>query len=159
MVDPVSTNALDLVPAFSRQIRVYNKGTSGLTESGLAGYIADGVQALMYRWDKPYSIDFISPMTYNIVPAVAQKDIRPIVLMASIIYKMGSIGLVAFSDGDFSYNPSGGKSALEMDRLELLSYIPSTRLAAPSVGPLFGYKAIWNPENYDWFNALFFITR
>jgi hypothetical protein len=151
------TSALELIPAFRRQIRVYNSGASALTDSQLAGYIADAVQALMFRWDRTYSVEFISPMTYNISPDISEKDLRPIILMASIIYKMGSVGLVAFSDGDFSYNPKGGLSSLELDRSELLSYLPNVRLAKPSVGALYGYKAIWNPEGYDWGNAVFFI--
>lgn len=155
----VSTNALELVPAFQRQIRVYNTGASATTESGLAGYIADGVQALLYRWDKTYSVALTSPMTYVISPVILEKDIRPIILMASIIYKSGSLGLVSFSDGDFSYHGATAAKALELDRAELLSYIPATRLAKPTIGPLFGYRAIWNPENYDWMNALYFITR
>lgn len=153
------TNALDLVPAFSRQIRAYNRGNSGLTDSGLAGYIADAVQALMYRWDKTYSVTFTSPMTYNITPDIEEKDIRPIILMASIIYKMGSVSLVSFSDGDFSYNPRGGLSSLELDRTELLAYLPAVRLAKPTVGTLYGFKSIFNPENYDWFNALYFVNN
>ncbi len=153
----MATNALELVPAFSRQIRVHNRGTSALTESGLAGYIADAVQALMYRWEKTYSVEFISPMTYIISPDIEEKDIRPIVLMASIIYKMGAMNYASFQDGDFSYNPKGNQSSLDLDRTELLTYIPSVRLAKPTVGRLFGYKSIWNPEGYDWGNALFFI--
>jgi hypothetical protein len=153
----MATNALDLVPAFSRQIRVYNKGASGLTESQLAGYIADAVQALMFRWDRTYSVTQAAPMNYTITPDIEEKDIRPIILMASIIYKMGSVGLVAFTDGDFSYNPKGGLSSLELDRSELLSYLPKLRLAKPSVGQLFGWKSIFNPEGYDWYNAVFFI--
>lgn len=152
------TNALELVPAFSRQIKVYNQGNSSLTESGLAGYIADAVQALMFRWDRTYTVTFTSPQTYVITPDIEQKDIRPIILMASIIYKMGSLGLVAFTDGDFSYNPrSGAGSSLEIDRSELLSYIPKARLATPAVLPLRGYAAVWNPESYDWMNALVFV--
>jgi hypothetical protein len=144
------TNALELVPAFRRQIGVYSQGQNH-SDSVLAGYIADAVQALMYRWDKEYSVEFISPATYHIEPDIEQKDIRPIVLMASIIYKMGTIGLVAFTDGDFSYNPhKGSGSAMEADRLELLNYVPKIRLAAPSVGTFMGFNNWFNPESYIW---------
>lgn len=145
------TNALDLVPAFRRQIGVYTQGQNH-TDSHLAGYISDAVQALMLRWNRGYTVDFISPMTYNISPDIEQSDIRPIILMASIIYKMGTIGLVSFTDGDFSYNPhKGSSSAIESDRLELLSYIPAgVRLATPSVGRFLGFDNWVNPESYIW---------
>ena len=145
------TNALDLVPAFRRQIGIYTQGQNN-TDSALAGYISDAVQALMLRWDRGYSIDFISPQTYHVTPDVEQSDIRPIILMASIIYKMGTIGLVSFTDGDFSYNPHKGTgNAIDSDREELLGYIPSgVRLAIPSVGAFLGFDNWINPESYIW---------
>ena len=144
------TNALDLVPAFRRQISVYTQGAN-TNDSALAGYISDAIQALMYRWDKTYTIEFISPSTYLISPDVEQKDIRPIILMASIIYKMGNIGLASFTDGDFSYNPHrGDSSSIAFDREELLAYIPKARLARPSAGSFLGFHNLFNPESYVW---------
>lgn len=144
------TSALDLVPAFRRQIGVYTQGSS-THDSALAGYIADSVQALITRWDRGYEVDFISPQTYNISPDIETKDIRPIILMASIIYKMGNLGLVKFTDGDFSWDPTrGAGSVIDMDREELLSYIPKYRLASARAGTFFGYKSIFNPESYNW---------
>jgi hypothetical protein len=145
------TNALDLIPAFRRQIGIYTQGQNH-TDSALAGYIADAVQALMYKWEREYTIEFTSPATYVITPDVEQRDIRPIILMASIIYKMGTIGLVSFIDGDFSYNPhKGAGNAIESDRLELQSYVHSgVRLAAPSVGAFLGFDNWVNPESYIW---------
>lgn len=146
----MTTNALELVPAFRRQIGVYAQGTT-YTDSYLAGYIADAVQALMFRWGREYEVTFISPETYIIEPEIEQKDIRPIILMASIIYKMGTIGLAAFTDGDFSYNPHRGESsAAEMDRKELLGYIPAIQLARPSVGQFLGFNNWFSPESYVW---------
>src|SRR6185436_7165119 len=144
------TNALDLVPAFRRQIKVYTQGEN-TNDSALAGYISDAVQALMYRWDKSYSIDFTAPQTYLISPDVEQKDIRPIILMASIIFKMGNIGLAAFTDGDFSYSLHRGESSsLAFDREELLHYIPKARLAKTSAGTFLGFNNLFNPESYVW---------
>ena len=144
------TNALELIPAFRRQIKVYATGGE-YTDSFLAGYIADAVQALMFKWNRDYSVEFISPETYIITPDVEQKDIRPIILMASIIYKMGTIGMASFTDGDFSYNPHRGESSsVEMDRKELLGYIPSIQLARPSVGQFLGFHNWFNPESYIW---------
>lgn len=144
------TNVLELVPAFRRQIGVYTQGQNH-TDSVLAGYIADAVQALMFKWNRDYSVTFISPATYTVEPDVAQKDIRPIILMASIIYKMGTVGLVSFTDGDFSYNPhKGSGNAIDADRQELLGYIPSIQLARPSVGRFIGFNNWFNPESYIW---------
>lgn len=144
------TNALELVPAFRRQIGVYTQGES-TTDSFLAGYLSDAVQALMYRWDKEYTIEFISPSTYHISPDVEQKDIRPIVLMASIIYKMGNFGLASFTDGDFSYNPHrGDANTIESDKAELLNYIPKVRLAKPTAGAFLGFNNWFSPESYIW---------
>lgn len=148
------TNALELVPSFRRQVSVYTQGVN-TTDSALAGYIADGVQALLTQWDRGYDIDFISPQTYIITPDVASKDRRAIILMASIIYKMGNYGLFNFTDGDFSFSLPRGTdfNPIDNDRKELLLQVP-VRLAHGTAGQLFGYKAIYNPENYDWWYAL-----
>lgn len=144
------TNALELIPAFRRQIGVYTQGENTV-DSALAGYIADAVQALMYRWDKSYSVEFTSPSTYIITPDIEQKDIRPIILMASIIYKMGTIALASFTDGDFSYNPHRGDAGtISVDREELLAYVPKQRLAVPSAGQFLGFDNWFNPESYVW---------
>lgn len=144
------TNALELVPAFRRQIHVYTQGENTV-DSALAGYISDAVMALMYRWDKEYTVEFTSPATYEISPDVEPKDIRPIILMASIIYKMGNIGLASFTDGDFSYNPHrGDSSSIAFDREELLAYIPKVRLASARAGTFLGFNNWYNPESYIW---------
>ncbi len=144
------TNALELVPAFRRQIGVYTQGTN-TNDSALAGYIADAVQALMARWDRTYALTFISPATYTFEPSIEAKDIRPIILMASIIYKMGNVGLISFTDGDFSWNPNRGQdNTIGLDKDELLSYVPKYRLASAVAGQFLGFKSIFNPESYDW---------
>ena len=145
-------NALDLVPAFRRQVGVYTRGTN-TSDSALAGYIADAVQGLTSMWGggQEYEIEFISPQTYTITPDVAAKDIRPIILMAAIIYKMGSISILSYVDGDFSWNTRGslGTQLIESERKELLGYVP-VKLAKAAAGQFFGFKSIFNPESYDW---------
>lgn len=144
------TNALELVPAFRRQVGVYTQGTTTI-DSALAGYIADAVQALGPRWGKDYEVEFISPATYIITPDVEPGDIRPILLMASIIYKIGTISTVSFTDGDFSWNTRGNVSQFaQADRDELLLYVPTARLAQATVGSFYGFRSIYNPESYDW---------
>lgn len=150
------TNALDLVPAFRRQIAVYTHGTN-TNDSALAGFIFDAVQALMLRWSSTYELTFISPQTYIITPDVAPQDVRPIILMASIIYKSGSLSLISFTDGDFIWNARGARDTIQADREELLSYVPKYKLAAPVAGQFLGYKSIYNPESYAWWNVATYV--
>src|SRR4030066_1757946 len=96
-------NLLDLVPALDRHLRQYRKAQD--TDSKMAAYLADGIEALNYRWDRTYIITLISPETYSVLPDITAKDKRPIILMASIIYKMGNYSTASFTDGDFSYDP------------------------------------------------------
>jgi hypothetical protein len=139
---------LTLVPAFQRQLGQYVNEAD--TESKLAAYLADAVQALMFRWDRSYSVTWEEPLTFTVEPDIAQKDIRPIVLMASIIYKMANTALAAFQDGDFSYNPhKGPANTLEIDRTELLNYLGKVRLAGPTSAPLNGYGFAWSGESYS----------
>ncbi len=144
------TDLLDLVPALERQLRRYK--SSDDTESTFAAYLADAVQALMLRWDRLYTVTFQGPMTYLVSPNIAQQDNRPIILMASIIYKsaFGS-GFAAYTDGDFSFVPiRGTTNPIDLDRKELLAYISDKpRLSAPSTAPLRGFAYVLNRESYN----------
>lgn len=144
-------NALDLIPAFRRQVGVYTHGTN-TTDSALAGYVADAVQALTVYWpDKTYEVEFISPQTYNISPDIVPGDIRPVILMASIIYKMGNISILSYVDGDFSWNTRGslGTQLIANEMAELKPYTP-VLLAKAVAGQFLGFKSVFNPENFDW---------
>lgn len=146
------TNLLDLVPAMDRHMRTYRQ--EGDTDSKLAGYLADAVDALSYFWGRTYQVTFTSPSTYVVAPDILAKDKRPLVLMASIIYKMGNINIAAFSDGDFSYNPfPRGKdtSSIALDVNELERYFTmKPALAHASTVPLRGFGNVFNRESYDW---------
>lgn len=150
----MATNLLELVPAFRRQIGLYINEED--TDSKLAAYLADAVQALMFRWERTYSITFTPPHTYIVEEDIAEKDYRPIVLAASIIYKGATQTLAAFQDGDFSYNPRRGTAnTIDLDREELNSYLPSgVRLARPVTAPLRGYANVFNRESYIWLLGL-----
>lgn len=144
------TNLLSLVPAFQRQVGQYIAPDD--TESTYAAYLADAVQALMFRWDREYLVEFTEPMTYVVAPDIAQKDFRPIILMASIIYKMANVQLASFQDGDFSYSPLKGTSnPLEIDRNELILYLGSSiRLAKAVAVPMRGFAYVFNREAYSY---------
>ena len=153
------TNLLDLVPAFQRQLGRYAAASE--TESQLAAYIADATQALMMRWDRDYEVTFTEPLTFTVDPDIAQKDIRPIILMASIIYKSASAsGLAAYTDGDFSYVPlKGAANPIELDRTELLTYLGKAPRLAPAVSaPLRGFAFAFNKEAYTLFLSGGWIT-
>lgn len=140
---------LDLVPALRRHISNYIETDE--TDSELAAYLADGVEALAFRWDRTYQITHIPPMTFTVSPDIAAKDKRPIILMASIIYKMGNLQLAGFRDGDFSYDPQQGRqNPTQMDIEELARFLPIYRLAKPATAPLRGYNSAVNPESYRW---------
>lgn len=151
------TNLLELVPSMDRHMRTYRRGGDGVdTDSKLAGYLADAVEALSALWNREYLVTFTAPSTYVVTPDIEPGDKRPLVLMASIIYKMGAINIAAIVDGDFSYNPfPRGKdtSTLALDINELERYIPK-RLALASTAPLRGFNNVWNLESYNWTEVL-----
>lgn len=143
-------NLLDMVPSFSRQLRQYAVASD--TDSDLAAYLADGIEALSYRWDRSYAITFTPPKTYVVTPDVALQDKRAIILMASIIYKMGNFSQAYFRDGDFAYDPrmiNAQNNPLGLEIAELEKILPATRLAKAVTAPMRGYNNIWNRENYD----------
>ena len=144
---------LELVPALRRHVGTYIDTDE--TDSVLAAYLADGVEALHFRWDRPYEISFIPPLTFNVTPDIAGKDKRPIILMASYIYKIGNIQLANFTDQDFSYNPQQGRqNPIQMDVEELARFLPIYRLAKGSTVPMRGFDNIFNPESYRWLSLL-----
>lgn len=140
-------NLLDLIPQFNRHLRQFRKSTD--TDSVLAAYMADAIQALDHKWTRTYTITFIEPATYTVSPDIDAGDIRSIILMASVIYKMSIFNPIRFTDGDFSYDPSGYNPAIS-DIAELNSRIPPIRLAAGRTAPMRGFNNIYNRENYDW---------
>lgn len=153
------TNLLDLVPSFERQLRKYKNADD--TESTFAAYLADAVQALMLRWDREYIVTYITPLTFTVDPDIAQSDYRPIILMASIIYKSAlAAGLAAITDGDFSYVPlKGAANPIDLDRKELLTYLSDKpRLVAAQSAPLRGYAFVFNKESYNFFLSGGWIT-
>lgn len=140
-------NLLTLVPAFKRHLNQYKRADD--TDSKLAAYLADGIEALGFRWSRDYAITVIEPETYFVEPSVEAKDKRPIILMGAIIYKMGNIQLAGFKDGDFAYDPQQGRqNPIQVDIEELARFLPIYRLASARTAPLRGYNSFVNPESY-----------
>lgn len=147
-------NLLDLVPSFRRQLTQYIKETD--TDSNLAAYLADGVDALNWRWLRTYAVTVTQPNTYNVLPEIAAKDKRAVVLMGSIIYKMGNVELAGFTDGDFAYNPQQGRNnPLATDIAELGLLLPTgKKLGLAASAPLRGFSNGYNPESYNWLTMI-----
>jgi hypothetical protein len=142
-------NLLDLVPPFQRQINQFVKTSD--TESKLAAYLADSVEAMGMYWNRSYAITFTAPQTYVVDPDIVAKDKRPIILMASIIYKLGNTQLASWTDGDFSFQlQRGADNFLTLDIKELEKYVPKALLAKPSTSPLRGFENVYSLESYNW---------
>lgn len=148
-------NLLDLVPSYKRQLNQYVKGSD--TDSTLAAYLADSIEALNWRWTRTYDIAVIQPNTFSVSPEVTAKDKRPIILMASIIYKCGNVELAGYKDGDFAYNPQQGRqNPLATDIAELDKILPQAghRLGKASSAPLRGFSNAFNIESYNYLIGL-----
>ena len=143
-------NLLDLTPSFKRHLRQWIKDQD--TDSQLAAYLADAIEALSWRWTRTYAITTTPPNTYTVSPDIDVKDKRPIILMASIIYKAGNVELASFKDGDFAYDPQQGRSnPIANDITELDKLLPAkSQLALAHTQPLRGYSNGFNPESYSW---------
>lgn len=140
-------NLLTLVPAFKRHLNQYKRSDD--TDSKLAAYLADGIEALAFRWSRTYEITIIEPESYFVEPTVEARDKRAIILMASIIYKMGNVMFAGFKDGDFMYDPQQGRqNPLQVDIEELARFLPIYKLAKAKSAPLRGYNSFVNPESY-----------
>lgn len=150
-------NMRDLVPALDRHLRQYRKKQD--TDSKMAAYLADGVEALNYRWDRSYVIDNPATETYLVSPDIAPMDKRPIILMGSIIYKLGNYSMASFTDGDFSFNPYKLDPSVA-DVVELKDILPvaSKRLVSGYTVPMYGYNNLYNTESYNWGDILAFMS-
>lgn len=135
----------------TRHLRQYVKASD--TDSTLAAYLADGIVALSWRWTRDYAITTTTPNTYEVSPDIATRDIRPVILMASIIYKMGNSSLASYRDGDFAFDPVQGRTnPIALDIAELGVMIPlRTHLATGTTAPMRGYSSVFNDETYNFF--------
>lgn len=141
-------NLLELVPAFKRHLKQWIRTQD--TDSTLAAYLADAIEALNWRWTRDYIIATVAPSTFSVSPDIAVRDKRPIILMASIIYKMGNVELAGFRDGDFAYDPQQGRAnPILADIAELDKMLPSRPSLAKAISsPLRGFSNGLNPESY-----------
>lgn len=152
------TNMLDLVPSLDRQLKQYREEDH--TDSTLAGYLADAVEALNFRWSREYVVTSPSANNYIVSPDIDPRDKRPVVLMASIIYLMGNWAQAYKRDGDFAFDPrtiNAGINPIVLQTKELGDMIPSQRLASARTAALRGFNNIWNRESYDWMEVFSYL--
>ncbi len=129
--------------------------TDDYTDSKLAAYLADGIEALAFRWSRTYEITYTAPETYEVSPDIASKDKRPIILMGAIIFKMGNLQLAGFKDQDFAYDPQQGRqNPIQVDVEELARFLPIYRLAKATTTSMRGYSNVLNPESYQWLSGV-----
>lgn len=149
------TNLLDLVPSLDRQLKQYREADH--TDSTLAGYLADAVEALNFRWSREYVVTSPAPNAYLVTPDIEAKDKRPVILMASIIYKMGNWAQAYKRDGDFAIDPrtiNAGINPIVLETQELGVMVPTAKLASARTAALRGFNNVWNRESYDWWEVI-----
>lgn len=152
------TNLLELVPSLDRQLHQYREEDH--TDSDLAGYLADAVEALNFRWSRTYVVAMPAYKTYIVTDNITPMDKRPVILMASIIYLMGNWAQAYKRDGDFAIDPrtiNAGINPIVLATAELGSMIPKVKLASGVTAPMRGFNNIFNRESYFWPDVIPFI--
>lgn len=128
--------------------------------------LISGIEALLPRWNYKYLLDerddvYRNPhhtFMFSELPVIQRGDIRPIVLMAAIVIKGGSLensswNFASWRDAEIAFsNLESSRSkdkSLDRDIDELNSILPERikRLAQPKKGHLGGYKG--NPYEHD----------
>lgn len=160
------TNLYEYVERLRLHLGDTTEGSYRYTDEWLETALVSAVEAIMPRWNFKYLIDTSNNVYRNpnhrflfaSPPLVERADVRPIVLMASIIIKEGSLeshswNFASWRDAEISYSnleSSRSKDAsLSRDIEELDSILPdrSKRLAQPKKGHLPGY--LHNPYEHD----------
>jgi len=133
--------------------------TPTYSDETLHNILRNAVSALMRRWSDRYFVDVEGVVHRNTnetfewssPPVIQYKDIRAIVLQASIVIKSGkkfseSGNVANWRDEEISYSNIEGarqrSSTLNDDIAELENLLPSKKLARPLYGRQYG----WNKD-------------
>jgi hypothetical protein len=148
------TNIDYLIMDLRLQLGDTNAGSYRYLDEWLRTALIGAVKALQSWWHSRYIVttSVVGVDTfYTVSPAIAGEDERPIILMASIIIKGGSLENSAYSiaswrDNEIAYsNIAGGQlrnSSLDRDWQELLGFLkpPTKTLAGTKKNSLPGYQ-------------------
>lgn len=161
-----TTNLHELVEKLRLHLGDTDPDSYRYMETWLRVALLSGMEALLPRWNYKYLLDaqddvyrnshhtFIFPEP----PVIQRGDIRPIILMAAIVIKGGSLensswDFASWRDAEIAFsNLESSRSkdkSLDRDIDELNSILPERikRLAQPKKGHLPGYKN--NPYEHD----------
>jgi len=148
-----------LLPELRLHLGDINSATYRYQDDWLLTALLLSVRSLQRWWNFKYLVDFTSQDVYRnpsttfiqpSPPVIEDADVRPIILMASIIIKEGSLqdsswNSVAWRDAEISYsNLEGSRAKQELlrsdwEELKTLISPPNKRLAFPRKGSLPGY--------------------
>jgi len=161
-----TTNLSEYVVKLRLHLGDGDSGNYRYTEAWLIAALQSGMEALLPRWNYKYLLntqDFVYRNPHHTFmfpqpPVIQYGDIRPMILMAAIVIKGGSLensswNFASWRDAEIAFsNLEASRSkdkSLDRDIDELNSILPERvkRLAQPTKGHLPGYKD--NPYEHD----------
>ena len=165
MAPSVATNLDYLIPRLRLHLGDLDSNLYRYTDDWLQASLIGSIESLMRWWNYRYLLDenndvyrnTTTTFSFDSPPIIEQGDIRPIVLMAAIIIKEGSLensawSLSSWRDSEISYsNLEGGiqrdKSLLrDWEELIKILGVPRSRLLIARKQSLSGYRD--NPYEY-----------
>lgn len=149
----MATDLNYLIPRLRLRLGDMNPASYRYLDEWLHAALIASVDALTRWWDDKYQID----ENNRVYPNILRRDIQPIILMACIIVKSGSLenfswNLGSWRDAEISFsNIEGGKGKQESlkrdwEELNKLLTSPNKKLALPVKGHLPGY--VGNQEEF-----------
>lgn len=149
----MATDLNYLIPRLRLRLGDLNPASYRYLDEWLHAALIASVDALQRWWEDAYQID----ENNRITPDLLRRDVQPIILMASIIVKSGSLenfswNVGSWRDAEISFsNIEGGRGKQESikrdwDELNKLLTSPNKKLAAPVKGHLPGYTG--NMQEY-----------
>lgn len=164
---PLTTNLYEYIERLRLHLGDTNSSSYRYMDEWLRVALISATEALMSRWNYKYLLTNAEDDVYrnpNIrflfpePPVIQRGDVRPLILMGSIIIKEGSLensswNFASWRDAEIAFsNLEASRSkdrSIDRDINELDDILPirSKRLAQPKKGHLPGYKN--NPYEHD----------
>lgn len=142
----MATDLNYLIPRLRLKLGDLNPSSYRYLDDWLHSALIGSVDALQRWWDDKYQID----ENNRVYPNILRRDVQPIILMACIIVKSGSLesfswNVGSWRDAEISFsNIEGSRDKQESlkrdwDELNLLLTAPNKKLAGSVKGHLPGY--------------------